>query len=117
MADLFATESKAQDLAREGMAAAMAHADRVNLHWSARASELLRAFAQMHPEFMAEDARLWAEEQGLPPAPSARAWGAIAVRARRENLIVAAGYRRTQNRTAHGTPATLWQSLIYRKAA
>lgn len=107
----------AADLAAEGMTRALDHADRTQEGWSARAYQLLEQYAVSHFEFMTEDARNWAHRFGLPQAPSARAWGAVALRACRDRIIVKAGYRKTANPLAHATPATLWRSQIYREAA
>lgn len=114
--DLFA-QPAANDLAREGMARAVDHADRVEGGWSVRAYQLFEQFAVSHWEFMTEDVRNWAHKLGLPAAPSGRAWGAVALRACRDRIIVSNGYRKTTNPLAHGTPATLWRSQIYREAA
>jgi hypothetical protein len=114
--DLMA-QPTAQQLADAGMSAAVDHADRVSPRWSDRAFDILAQYALIHLEFMTEDVRNWAERLGFPPAPSARAWGAVALRAARERLIERHGYRKTCNPLAHGTPATLWRSQIYREAA
>jgi hypothetical protein len=107
----------AADLAVEGMTRALVHADAVTECWSDQAYRLLEQYAVSHYEFMTEDVRNWAHRLGLPKAPSARAWGAVALRACRQSIIVSAGYRKTQNPLAHSTPATLWRSQIYREAA
>lgn len=117
MADLFASEPSARDLAKQGINAAIEHADHAEDGWSERAYSLFIDFAARHAEFMTEDVRRWATDEGLNGAPSARAWGAVALRACREGIIAKAGYRRTQNPSAHGTPATLWRSAIYQAAA
>lgn len=115
--DLFLVPPTADDLAQDGMDRAVGHANRTSPEWSQRAFEILTSYASIHFEFMTEDVRNWAEKLGLPQAPSARAWGAVAIRASRENVIRKEGYRKTQNPLAHGTPATLWHSQIYRRAA
>lgn len=104
-------------LADQGINRAVDHADRRSPNWSARAFDILTQYASINFEFMTEDVRHWAHKLGLPEAPSARAWGAIALRACRENIIRKQGYRKTQNPLAHGTPATLWRSLICRDVA
>lgn len=116
MADLFDFMT-AQALAEEGAQKAADHANAIEPGWSDRAYALLQSYAASHLEFMLEDVRNWAHRIGFPQAPSARAWGAVALRGARERLILRAGYRKTQNPLAHGTPATLWRSLIYREAA
>lgn len=107
----------AAELAGEGMDRAVDHADRVTPGWSDRAYQLLEQYAVSHWQFMTEDVRNWAHKLGLPEAPSGRAWGAVALRGCREGIISREGYRKTVNPLAHGTPATLWRSQIYREAA
>lgn len=101
------------ELALQGAQRAVDHADRVENDWSGRAYAMLVDYATGHQEFMTEDARKWASDAGLPPPPSARAWGAITLRASKEGIIHAIGYRPTKNPSAHRTPATLWRSDIF----
>jgi hypothetical protein len=117
MADLFATEPTSQDLALEGMANAIEHADRVSARWSAQAGQLLRIFSQIKPEFMAEDMRVWAHREGLPLPPDPRAWGAVVHRAVREGVIVCDRFEMTKIKPAHATPRPVWRSTIYQAAA
>lgn len=59
-------------------------------------------------EFMAEEVRIWAHSQGLEEPPSARAWGAVIVTAKRRGIIRSNGYRKVSNPLAHSTPASVW---------
>jgi hypothetical protein len=61
--DLFGNPTT-QDLARDGMARAVDHADRVCENWSDEAGQLLRIYAQINLEFMSEDLRVWAHRKG-----------------------------------------------------
>jgi hypothetical protein len=73
----------------------------------------VRLFAGIRHEFLGEDVRTWAHEQGLPLPPMACAWGAVMLRAARERIVVRAGYRTTRIPPQHAKPAVLWQSLIW----
>lgn len=117
MADLFASESSARELADEGMTAAIEHADRVSARWSVQAGQLLRIYAQMHPEFMAEDVRIWAHRKDLPCPPDPRAWGAVVNRAVREGVLIRDRFELTKVKPAHATPRPVWRSTIYQAAA
>ena len=78
---------------------------------------MLTRYAAINSEFMTEDVRNGARKRGFPEAPSARAGGAVTIRASRDRIIEKSGYRKTRNPLAHATPATLWRSLICREAA
>lgn len=93
----------------EGINRAAAHADRTSRGWSDQAFAFLVDFPRK--EFMAEDVREWAESHGLPKPPSARAWGAIIVRARREGVIRPSGFANVKNPRAHRTPARVWKKV------
>lgn len=100
------------DLAEMGMAAAVAHANRETEDWSTRAASLFTEYVALHPgeTFMTEDVRQWAEAIGLPPPPDRRAWGAVAVAAKRNGLVRSLGYAPQKSANAHRAPKTLWVS-------
>jgi hypothetical protein len=116
MVDLF-NYSDTQRLADVGMQAAIDHADDVQQGWSERAFAMLEAYARTHPEFMTEEARVWAHEQGLPQPPDKRAWGAVAQRAARTGVLGLLRYQKTRIPPAHATPRPLWRSHLYGKDA
>lgn len=75
----FDAAMQARDL---GMQRSVDHANREESEWSGQALGLLVAFAkQAGRPFLIEEARAWAEANGLPPPPDARAWGAVTKRA------------------------------------
>lgn len=97
--------------AADGMARAADHADRETPTWSDRALGCLVMWARSNPGslWLIEDVRAYAEEaEGLPPAPDGRAWGAVAVRARRLGVIVPAGY--ASARSSNNSPKVLWRA-------
>ena len=83
-----------------------------NVQWSEEAFEFLKLFVSVsRGNFMAEDIRY--ASKGIVPKPnSARAWGSIILRAKKEGLIKAMGYDKVKNETAHRTPAGLWSSNV-----
>lgn len=78
----------ARERAERGMQAAVDHANAVESEWSGQALGLLVAFArQVGRPFLIEEARKWAEDNGLPPPPDARSWGAVTRRAKAKRRI------------------------------
>ncbi|NDB65562.1 MAG: hypothetical protein EB168_07840 [Euryarchaeota archaeon] len=89
-----------------GMQAAASNAEANSSGWQERAIQCVRDFPQ--DEFLTEDVRQWAHNNGLEEPPHARAWGAVMANARRLGIIYSVGYRKVRNPKAHRTPATLW---------
>ena len=101
----------AEQLRDTGMKMAVDHADEKILKWSERCFELLKQYIQINrAPFMAEFFRQWAEKKIEDP-PSKRAYGAIMIRAAKENLIRQNGYAKTSNYKAHKTPAAVWVAI------
>lgn len=76
------------DARDRGAQQAVDHANAVESEWSGQALGLLVAYAIAHPgPFLTEDARPWAEAQGLPPPPDPRAWGQVVKRARAKGRL------------------------------
>lgn len=70
-------------------------ADELDPNWSERAYGALTLYCRFFRtvEFIAEDARGWAESRGLISAPhDSRAWGAVMKRAAKNMLIRKVGY-------------------------
>lgn len=79
-------------------------------NWSDIAYGFLLGYARSHSEFMIEDMRM-ASVGLVPEPPSNRAWGGIAVRAAKNNIIKRKGFQNVKNVKAHRTPATLWEVI------
>lgn len=100
----------------EGMTRAVDHANRVESEWSGQALGYLRLYADSnagHP-FLIEEARAWAELQGLPAPPDARSWGAVTRRAaHRKPAIIEPvlhdGAQLTRKGIVNASPKPLWQ--------
>lgn len=105
--------SLAWDLAVEGMNAAAANAERDTEGWNKMAFEAFVRYVMdvKHP-FMTEDVRCFAEAMGMPEPPDKRAWGSVAMRAKKAGLIVSLGYAPQQSVNAHKAPKTLWKAVI-----
>jgi hypothetical protein len=105
--------SKAWDLAVQGMEAAAAHAERDTEGWNKMAYEaFVRYVTTIKHPFMTEDVRCYAEALGMPEPPDKRAWGSVAMRAKRAGLVVSLGYAPQQSANAHKAPKTLWKSAL-----
>lgn len=94
--------------ARElGMARSAAHANEVESEWTGQALGLLVAFAlQVGRAFLVEEARAWAEAQGLPPPPDLRAWGTVTRRAMAKKRITKVGFGPAAS--SNCSPKVLW---------
>lgn len=102
-----------QQLAEEGARAAAEHADRVHQDWTDRAIAMFKVYAEHFTDFLAEDVRVFAHSNGLPPAPDPRAWGHVARKAvSPERLVAVSGYRNTRIPPAHAGPRAVYRSLI-----
>ncbi len=104
-------EMRLQVAKKRGALAAQSCADaaeRINPGWAEKAHSFFWAFARVREarQFTTEDVRV-SSENVVPAAPDARAWGSIAMRLKREGIIVAVGYRGVES--SNGSPKTLWQ--------
>lgn len=117
MTDLF-TYASTRELANEGMARAVEHADRAEPSWSTQALTIFWNYAAANPEFMAEDVRTFAHKiLDLPEPPDPRAWGAVVNNAVRRGIVVRDRYETIKIPPSHARPMPVWRSLIYRRAA
>jgi len=85
------TKPNGWDLAVDGMNTAAAHADQVSPDWSKEALTHFKMFMlnNGNKPFMTEDVRTYAENLGMEPPPDRRAWGAIAVHAKKLGWVLA----------------------------
>lgn len=84
--------AKAMDAREQGIERAAAHANAVESEWTGQALGLLVAFAKEYGKpFLIEQARKYAEENGLPLPPDARSWGAVTRRASAKKRIEKTG--------------------------
>ena len=113
--DLFEHAATARELADQGMKAASDHAEAVEQGWNDRAFAMLRQYASRHSEFMGEDVRVWAKNQGLPDPPDKRAWGSVIQRGARSNLISCVRYENTKIPPAHAAPRAVWSTISKRE--
>lgn len=96
--------------ADNGMSVAALNADSKSARWTEDALSWVSVFVAYTQGrgFMAEEVRQYAHDRGLPQPPSARAWGAVMIRAAKNGIIRAVGYGLTRNPQAHKTPARVW---------
>ena len=111
--DTIAQGPSAADLAMQGMNQAAEHADAEIPGWTHQAFDMLKLFAARHFEFMGEDVRKWAHDEGFPQPPDRRAWGHVIQRGVRDGV----GYRKTRIPPAHATPRAIWRSRIWHEEA
>ena len=97
-----------RELRDEGIRTSVEHAEDTIDDWKATAYAFLVSYCRDNDEFLAEDVRT-ASLGLVEEPPSNRAWGAIFVKARKNNLITKIGYKEVSNPKAHRTPATLWK--------
>lgn len=104
------TLAQAQHAGQQGALFAAEHADNVEQTWSQKAGILFVDYARdvaLGQPFLTEDARSWAECQGLPPPPDKRAWGFIAKAMREANHTTFAGY--APAKSSNGSPKCQWR--------
>jgi len=99
-------DQSAKDIAIER--AAQAQEKRV-VGWSDKALELMRKYAPTVQDFITEDFRLWAEQNGLEKPKEPRAYGALLIRAKKAGIIYATGrYRCMKSEQSHNCPKMIW---------
>ncbi|MFJ3048538.1 hypothetical protein ACIPEN_22110 [Herbaspirillum chlorophenolicum] len=103
------------DLAQAGAARAAEHADHQHADWSDLALQAFRDHAVSHTQFSTED--VIASAVKLPPPPDKRAWGQVAIKARRLGICVKSHIGTSKLPHAHGRWITVWASNIARSAA
>lgn len=97
-----------------GMNQAETHANQVNPEWSEIAYTMLKDWLKgwvKGYKFQMEDFRKIAQIKGLPDPPTARAFGSLAVRAKKEGLIKSNGPKPTSGVTAHSCYANEWEKV------
>lgn len=108
--------AREQEIAEARRAAGMARVEASTLRrdpdFESRALEAVRAFAEQHAQFLAEDVR---KVCATPENIDGRVWGPVFTRARSMGWIEANGFApaNSSNRSAKVN----WRSLIYRGAA
>jgi hypothetical protein len=102
--------ARGKQLRDAGIETAGAHADAVSENWRERAYLLFKVFAARNAEFMTEDVRAWAKPLIEDP-PDMRAWGGVAVRARKAGLIVRHGYAAQKDPKSHRAPGNVWRTV------
>lgn len=97
-----------------GIKQAITHANEVNPGWSETAYGMFKDWlAGWQPgyKFTIEQFRQIAMIRGLPEPPSNRAYGSIAVRAKKAGLINSNGTVKVRNPKAHMANAAQWVKL------
>ena len=93
-----------------GHARAEDAADHAGDAWKEIAFAAFVEYAKDHRRFVTEDVRSANPDVGSPP--DLRAWGHVALRAKREGIVQSAGVTRAKSLTVHGMHVTLWESLL-----
>jgi hypothetical protein len=77
--------------------------------WQDLAIEKLKIYIQSTNQFITEDFRLWAEQNGLSQPPEPRAYGALILKAIKLGLIRWSGhYQEMKNPKSHNCPKKVW---------
>jgi hypothetical protein len=98
-----------------GHAMAEVAADNAGGAWKRIALEAFVKHAKNHEFFVTEDVRN--ENPNIPPPPDKRAWGYIALIAKREEIVSSHSLVKSKSRICHGRILTMWRSNIFNKAA
>lgn len=97
-----------------GIETATNQAESVEPGWNEKADHMFREWLKGWPvgyTFLIEDFRTWSSIFGLSDPPSKRTFGAIPLRAKKKNLIRAAGLAKTKSKNQHGCFSTVWQKI------
>lgn len=86
---------------------AAAKATRIDPTWRESALDAVRAHAERHDTFLAEDVRPLID---LPDGADPRALGAVMRDAQRAGIVKADGY--APARSSNGTPKVRWRSMV-----
>lgn len=102
-----------EQLARAGMELAKETADKEFPGWSERCWQLFFQWLNKKPqyfEFQTEDFRAYLKQYDLLEKPKTdRAYGFIAGKAQRRNLIEHAGFEKVSDPNCHSRPSNLWR--------
>ena len=89
--------------------------DHASDEWKKNAYDAFVKHAKTHKTFTTEQVRLSSiDKVGLPP--DSRAWGGIALIAKKNSIVVNDGLIHSVDKNKHGIPVTLWKSLVARKS-
>lgn len=102
-----------EELAKAGAATAAAHAESQSAGWLARATGLAEQFVINHvdlPSFQAIELRAYAEANGLPSPPDARAWGHVMRRLKKNGVIESVGTGKSSDPKQHNGFITEWKA-------
>ena len=78
--------------------------------WREIAFDAFRNHAKTHEFFTTEQVRLSSLDVPVPPDP--RAWGQVAIRAKKEGIVKSESWVRADSRKVHGMVVTLWRSNL-----
>ena len=98
-----------------GHAMAEVAADNAGETWKRMAYEAFVKHAKDHEFFVTEDVRN--DNPDLPAPPDMRAWGQIALLAKKEKVVFGYSLTRAKGRAVHGMFVTMWRSTIFKKDA
>jgi hypothetical protein len=86
-------------------------ADNCGDDWKDSAYDAFVEYARYHPFFTTEDVRKFRTD--IIMNGDNRAWGSIARKAAKNEIVEHAGVARAKTLTVHGVMITKWRSLIY----
>ena len=98
---------------RLGHAMAEVAANNAGETWKRLAYEAFVKYARGREFFLTEDVR--AANPDLPTPPDMRAWGQVALSAKREGVVSGQSFTRAKSRSVHGMVVTMWRSNIFKK--
>lgn len=78
--------------------------------WKDLAFQAFRDYAKTHHVFTTEQVRQANPDLPYPPDP--RAWGSVALRAKRAGVVNVESWVRADSRKVHGMVVTLWRSNL-----
>ena len=96
-----------------GVKKAKEAADHAGSKWTLDAYDVFEKYARKNATFTTEQVRLQGAKD-LESPPDARAWGHIALLAKKNAIVTSYGWVKSEDPSKHGIPVTLWRSLVKR---
>lgn len=93
-----------------GIKKAEAAGNRAGIEWKNKAYDAFVEYAKNHQTFTVE--QVISDSFNVPNPPDKRAWGSIAIKAKKNGIVENAGWTRSLNKNKHGIPVALWKSLV-----
>lgn len=94
-----------------GIEKAILAGNKAGEQWKQEAYLAFVDYAKTHEYFTVEQVRN--DLSYISEPPDKRAWGIIAIQAKKQGIVTNAGWTRSLEKNKHGIPVALWKSCIF----